>query len=396
MRSLRTIILAAAASLCAACVSVAPASAPPSAPSSAPAATAAATAIATASAEATASEAPPSVPPTEAPTDEPTLLPTEEPSLSPTDVPSAAPSDALPSAEPSPGDAGLSDTLLTAEDLPAGLTSVGIVDGADFDIDQASFDEFGGEDIVSQVWQGTSGTTSAVFDFRMRFPDEASATSYLDAAEAVLSEEVASALTETPIFETIGSNTRYYTGQATVPVTVDFHNFLFTVGDVAVKLFIAGPGATYEEARPMAQAAAGRIMMYQLMSHVPSEYADRCLPVDSLGGTTAQVNCTLEGAVSAAQYTLFDSVESMNGLFDLYAAENAPAEDDGSCETGPHLGTYTIGDEPAGQLLCGGDGTDHFIAWTDEQVRIMAFGSTSTAGYPELYEWWLNEAGPVR
>lgn len=146
----------------------------------------------------------------------------------------------------------------------------------------------------------------------------------------------------------------------------------------------------------MAQAAAGRIAMYQLMAHVPSEYADRCTPADGPGGTTPQVNCTLEGDVTSAQYTLFETVELMTGAFDLYAAENAPAEDAGSCETGPHLGTYTIGDEPAGQLLCGGDGTNHFIAWTDEDVRILAFGSTSTAGYPELYGWWLDDAGPVR
>ncbi len=86
----------------------------------------------------------------------------------------------------------------------------------------------------------------------------------------------------------------------------------------------------------------------------------------------------------------------MNETFSLFAAENTPSDDAGSCQTGPDLGTYTIGEVDAGQLFCADDGTNYTIVWTDEEVRILSVGPTSTAGYLELYEWWLNEAGPVR
>lgn len=398
MKSLRIVSAAVVLLSAAACVSVAPASAPagsltPSAVLPSLAATLSPTPEATATPEATGT-------PEATATSAPSAIPTEAGTVAPTGVASpstsGSPSQPATSAAPSPGEGSLADTLLTAEDLPQGLESQGVVEGSNFDIDQASFDTFGGEGIVSQVWRGMTGTVNAVFDFRMQFPDAASAESYLDAAEAVLSEEVASGLTETPIAETIGANTSYYSGQVTVPVTVDFHNFLFTVDDVAVKVFIAGQGATYEEALPIAEAAANRIALYQLMAHVPSEYADRCIPADSSGGVATQVNCTLAGDVGSAQYTLFETVDLMNQAFSLFAAENTPSDDAGSCQTGPHLGTYTIGEVDAGQLFCADDGTNYTIVWTDEEVRIMSVGSTSTAGYPELYEWWLNEAGPVR
>lgn len=393
------VALAMIAILCAACVSVAPASAPAGSLTPSPALPSVATTSSpTPDATATPTQ-------TATPTEAPTLPATNAPSPSPTDSPSVP-----PTAAPSPTDASLEATLLTADDLPVGLVSQGVIEGSNFDIDQFNFDLFIGQEIISQVWQGTTGTINAVFDFRMRFNQAEPALSYLNAAEAVLSEEVASGLTETPIPDTVGENTSYYVGQGPAgTATVHLHNFLFTVDRVAAKVFIAGIGATYEEALPIAQAAAANIeaefgdggsggALDELLTRVPSGYAELCDPnvTDLPEGAIASVFCELEGDVDRAQYTLFDSTATMDAAFADVVTDNQEEEDVGSCQTGPHVDTYNIGGIDAGQLICFDDGIDTVMAWTDEQVTILTFGATSSASYPELYQWWADEAGPVR
>ena len=153
-------------------------------------------------------------------------------------------------------------SLLQATDLPSTLVSHGLAtDDAGLDIDLAAFYANDGVSLATQLWQAADALpVAAVFDFRMQFPTPEAAAAYLDAAEPTLSEQQTAGLQPVPGAPAIGEDSRTYsvvTLQGEQPIT--FYDFLFHVGPVAAKVFVAGYDTTAEQATAIATAAAQRM-----------------------------------------------------------------------------------------------------------------------------------------
>jgi len=135
-----------------------------------------------------------------------------------------------------------------------------------------------------------------------------------------------------------------------------------------------------------------------LLARVPSALRDGCGPADPLANTQGQlagITCRPAGAADVAWYYAFDSVATMDTAFDAFRPAGLTGHD---CKVGASLVTYQISGQPAGRLACypntGSEGAIQF-QWTDEQLRILAFGQLGSGSYPDLYGWWLD-GGPDR
>ncbi len=160
---------------------------------------------------------------------------------------------------PVPGQ--LAGMILTADDLPAGLTPGAIGDVAAFTTDAADFQTNGGLGAVQQTWTAsTQAPVYMVIDFRFVFPTSAAAQAYLDAAEPVLSESAASGLSLVQGDIGVGEGYRHYAGTVVANGdTVEMHTVLFRVGPVVAKEFVGGYGTTSADVTGIAKASYGRI-----------------------------------------------------------------------------------------------------------------------------------------
>jgi len=156
---------------------------------------------------------------------------------------------------------GAASMLLTAADLPAGMSSAGITDGSAFTIDTADFATNGGLAIAEQTWSAPAeGPLLRVFDFRFLFPSPEAAQAYLDAAGPTLSE-AAGGLSEVSGDTQIGDGYRHFAGEAVVSEqVVALQNVVFRIGPVVAKVFVGGLGTAESDVLPIAKAAAGRIV----------------------------------------------------------------------------------------------------------------------------------------
>jgi len=146
----------------------------------------------------------------------------------------------------------------------------------------------------------------------------------------------------------------------------------------------------------------------RLLTSIPEGVSVDCLPLDRaepVQGELAALVCMTDDV--EVLYELFPNRDLMDEALQSNANINrAPV---GECAT-DHLAVtpYTIGGEPAGQVLCytraidvttgeaGGPGirTSH-IEWTDENSAIYAHAIRTDLGDLTLYEWWLSSSGPV-
>jgi len=136
----------------------------------------------------------------------------------------------------------------------------------------------------------------------------------------------------------------------------------------------------------------------ELMSHVPATWQPDCFAAFAdvhAVGATADVLCQLfDGRSDYADYISFDSKANMDAYFQYLVDKYAVAESGQNCDTGAHQGGYTIGGEPAGQLLCAPDplgGTRLF--WTHDDLLILSDLDDNEGSYPDMYADWLI-AGP--
>ena len=141
----------------------------------------------------------------------------------------------------------------------------------------------------------------------------------------------------------------------------------------------------------------------RLISQIPQDVAADCLPFDGSGqvqGELAAIVC--RPADMEVLYRLFAEPTSMDASFQVNAnTRQAPA---GECAT-DHLAmaAYTVGDQPAGRVLCyttesqpfdGRPASSH-IEWTDENSAIYAHAIRNDLSDLALYGWWQSSAGPV-
>ena len=63
----------------------------------------------------------------------------------------------------------------------------------------------------------------------------------------------------------------------------------------------------------------------------------------------------------------------------------------------PGEGTYTIGDDPGGRVVCfeGGEPVAPVMWWTTDAVNVLASAAWEGHTSQELFEWWATEPGPV-
>ena len=158
---------------------------------------------------------------------------------------------------------GIGAALLLPEDVPDGLEPLGIEDATEFDIDFPSYETNGGLDKANQKWARSNlvGTerVAALIDFRMLFPDEATAGAYLDQAEQVLSEAAATGLTLQADAPSVGDDVRWYAGTLQGDgFEAQVQNVLFREGPVVAKVYLLGFGTTVDDALPLAETAAER------------------------------------------------------------------------------------------------------------------------------------------
>jgi hypothetical protein len=309
---------------------------------------------------------------------------------------------------------GLVSSLLQVVDVPeylepTGVTEPPLIGGAPANIDDAAYRANGGLRALSQLWQAPPpGPVIALFDFRMQFPTAGAAADYLTAAEPILSEATASGLSPVMFEDPIGEDYRHYFGQGDADgQTVDLHNFLFRVGPVAAKVFIAGIGVTGDEARAIGAAAAARMatstppapstgaddaLTAELLGHIPELIVETCFPDDSPAGVGTAVTCSPTDPVLVS-YTLLDDEDQAAALFVDALMSMAVPPDGTSCEIGPYVGTYDVEGLGSGRILCNTNGSQQMYLWTRDGLPILTFAVSDTFDFPQLHAWWLG-AGP--
>jgi hypothetical protein len=172
-------------------------------------------------------------------------------------VPSApTPVTTVASAVDPTSEAAVFASMLQPPDVSPGAESSGI--GPDDDVDLPGWTENGGIRALSQTLFDDAMT---VFDFRWQFPDAASASAFLDAAEADLSEvsdgSQAAAAPVTPV-----ADTRYYTFSSNLFTPVVGFNYLMRHENIVAKVYVSGPegDVTEQDAARIAQAAGDRML----------------------------------------------------------------------------------------------------------------------------------------
>ena len=142
----------------------------------------------------------------------------------------------------------------------------------------------------------------------------------------------------------------------------------------------------------------------QLLTYVPDGVSSECQPLDRdepLHGERASLVCRT--ADLEVLYELFQTRDEMNEAFQVNVNNKTAPE--GECAT-DHLavGSYAIGGEPAGRVLCytvergpfsSALPTQSHIEWTDENASIYAHAVRKDLSDLSLYDWWLASSGPV-
>ena len=235
----------------------------------------------------------------------------------------------------------------------------------------------------------------------MELPTPEAAARYLDEAEATLSEADVTGLSLESDEPPIGDDARHYTGVTRVgDAAITFDNYLFHVGPVAAKVFVASVEMPEGEARRLAQVAAERMAGFattelgsgtaavetpdgtigtpspsgeatgRLAALVPEAVAASCQPFES--GTAGEVDalsCQLDDDLVV--YSELSDASALTDAFETVTAEMPSDDLAGSCAEGPFTGLYTEGTR-SGRVACWdppGDGLVLF--WTDDATLVL-------------------------
>jgi hypothetical protein len=135
----------------------------------------------------------------------------------------------------------------------------------------------------------------------------------------------------------------------------------------------------------------------ELLTHVPTEWQRLCFESFASAfvvGARGDLLCQLSGGKSDyAEYTSFDNQANMDASFQNMVTRWAVPESGVNCDTGAHIGTYSIGGETAGQVMCAPAITGTQFFWTDNNLLIMSQLSDLEGSYADMYSDWL-QAGP--
>jgi hypothetical protein len=297
--------------------------------------------------------------------------------------------------------------------------------------DLPGYVENGGLREVSRTWFSEEPTLT-VFDFRWQFPDAESAAAFLDASEEVLSEVSGGAERGMLLLEPL-PGTRFYTYEDRILGTGTVgYNFLMATGNLAAKVYVAGTGETLtqEQATAIAQAAAARMTaatgggaptssaapaspaasaspadreaaLAELLSHVPAAVSESCAEVtDESGpasdvGEVAEVRCPMADGATLT-FVLYGTEGAMDAAYDTareYARIFGSFSSGTDCATGSQDGTWSVGGEEAGRLLCHQLEGAASIVWSHPSTRILSIIRQPETDHSAAWDLWLI-AGP--
>lgn len=277
----------------------------------------------------------------------------------------------------------LEPSLLTADDVPAGMTPRGVDDPTIFDIDSDAYAAHGGLVAMNQIWSAPTRTGIAfIIEFRILFPTPGDAQAYLTDGEEILSEAVPSHLALVEDEAPIGVGLRHYSGQGEASgVTVLFDNFLYRVGPVAVKVFIGAFERDDAVNTAIAQAAADRLEAFLLTASVPgtspspgasSRPGASPIPGASPGPVASDAPGTIrQWAVSAVASSQYGS--------DPWSAQQATGSPD----------TPVYGDHPTAWAPSASEGTDEWLELTYQQAVVpgaVAVWESNASGFVTMIE----------
>jgi len=134
-----------------------------------------------------------------------------------------------------------------------------------------------------------------------------------------------------------------------------------------------------------------------LMTHVPTAWQPLCfegIPSFADTGAQATITCQLDGGKSDfVEYTVFDTKENMDAAYQTRVDAWVTDTDVQNCDTGPDEGTYSIGSEPAGRVMCAPQLTGTRLDWTLDSELILSTLTDFESSYPDMHADWLI-AGP--
>ena len=300
-------------------------------------------------------------------------------------------------------------TLLTRADLPAGAESDG---PRGFREDTSSFASNGGIRGLGQVWTVTDEITD-VFDERWQFQTAEGARAFLRAVQRELALED-QGLRRASGMEPVGPNGSVYTArlETTGGVIRSFHNFLMQDGNFVARVIVVGSAdVDVDPVVAIGRAAAGRLQAVTgsddsgafpnaaeatLLGHVPGSIRTTCSRDPStFTFATASVICTPTSGATVVRYL---AVRDGSTLAELYAERvrtYGGGSTGSSCREGPANTPWSVNGEQLGDVFCYERDGAAWIEWTDEALGIYTLAFRSDLAWPDLYEWWGSEAGPL-
>jgi hypothetical protein len=293
-------------------------------------------------------------------------------------------------------------SLLRAQDVPTDMT-IALGPETLTQSDTIGYNENKGIRIARQQFDG-SDTVTAAYDIRWQFPTKSTARAFLK-ADNDLSEVDSSGLvlrTNSPGF---GDESLTYAG------TVDgktVFNYLIRVKNVLGKVYLEGTaGLDADTADDLADAAAFQMEQAiegpyptadetAVLNSVPPDIAGSCGRVFEIYlAESESIRCRPSG-LPVTDYTLFPAQKQMDAAFDADLKDNGNPVKGGSCSTGRYINGYAIAGVHAGRLMCVTQDKTRVIEWTDEQLFILSYASSTTLSWDDLYAYWNNNAGPDR
>jgi hypothetical protein len=341
----------------------------------------------------------PTAPPTASPTVEPTVAPTEAPTDSPEPSPSASDGEIDPL-----GEAALLASLLTFDDVPAGMTRRAGDPILQDTSTTKGFTDNKGKRLAFQQLDG-SETVLQVFDIRWQFPTRSTARAFFN-TDNDLSEERSGGLKERTKLGVWGDQSKAFSG-----TDADGHrvyNYLIRVENVLGKIYVTGTDDLDDTAADsIAFAASSRLQLAMkgpypsaaeasVLKSVPSEIRPTCERIFEIYFVEVESVRCRPADKPRIDYTLFVSSEAMDDAYDRDLDDNGSPGKDAGCTSGKYANTYTIGNDPGGRLFCVLSGKNRIIEWTDSELLILSYMSSVTISWADLYDFWKNGAGPNR
>jgi serine/threonine-protein kinase len=136
-----------------------------------------------------------------------------------------------------------------------------------------------------------------------------------------------------------------------------------------------------------------------LLTHVPESTRQTCAREergDIAGRAIAGVVCT-RGQVTVF-YDLFRTRQAMQGYYNRALSGSGATRGVGSCRTDATAeGTWTLGDQVAGRLLCYTTSSgNRVVIWSYDDLRIVSWAQRTDDNRAALYRFWLGpNSGPI-